>query len=228
MKQNRSPCCPENGFSLLELLVTLAITGLLATLLLAGTASARRFFDRGSALSPDVDRMFEAQRRLRTAIAAMRPVMRQDGIEPSVNAQGDETGFGFIAPPMDNAQPDALWRYRFQLTADGRLILYHLPSLDQRPDIGDLGASGWQATPLLENVATLRVSYFGPDSVGVSGRRWQLRWHRRPQPPDLVRVAITFREGDRRAWPDLIVRPAATVNAACKIDALTGRCGVDG
>lgn len=228
MNRRCGPKCGQAGFSLVEMLVTLAVTGFLAVLLLAGMASASRLFGRTAAGPPDVGQIVDAHRRLRVVIAGLRPVMRLDGIEPSVNAQGDEAGFGFIAPPMDNAQPDALWRYRFQLTADGRLMLYHLPSLDQRPDIGDLGASGWQAVPLLENVATLRVSYYGADPAGVGGRRWQTRWNRRPQPPDLVRVTLHFRQGDRRQWPDLVVRPAATVNTACRIDALTGRCGADG
>ncbi|MFM6830399.1 MAG: hypothetical protein ACKOVA_08750, partial [Novosphingobium sp.] len=76
---------------------------------------------------------------------------------------------------------------------------------------------------LLPAVDRLAISYFGP-VPGSTEQRWQPEWYDRTEPPALVRIAIGFREGDRRIWPDLIVRPAATSSSTCRLDRVTGRC----
>ena len=102
-------------------------------------------------------------------------------------------------------------------------MLYWVSGLDNRFDFETRAATGWQPVTLLKRVKTLTINYFGQD-VRAPGRRWQTSWIKRPQPPDLVRIRLGFANADRRVWPDLIVRPRATVNTACRIDALTGRC----
>lgn len=213
----------EAGYTLIELLVTLAITGLLATLILAGLGTSGRALVRMDNQTSSLDSVVFAQQSLRRRVENLRAVVRLDSLTPTVDAQGDEASFTFVAPPLDRAQPDALWRYRLMTTVGGDLMLYHLSTLDRRIDPNAPGSAGWAPTKLLTNVAALRIGYFGRDPLS-SERSWQTRWSRRAQPPDLVRVIVKFREGDGRKWPDLIVRPRATINTACKIDALTGRC----
>lgn len=216
----------ERGYTLIEMLVALAVTGLLAAMLLSGLSSANGFISRTAQRASGGDAVYEAQRMLRTRVEGLRPVIRLDSMEPTVDAQGDEASFSFQGPPPDAAQPDAPWRYRLQTTADGALMLYHASSLDRRYDFGAPGATGWQGQRVIDNVAAMRISYFGRDPIS-NGRRWQTRWFRRPQPPDLVRISVRFRDGDDRLWPDLVIRPRATINTACKIDALTGRCAFE-
>jgi general secretion pathway protein J len=213
----------QAGYTLVELLVVLAITGLMATMVLAAMGGAARFMTRADARTSRLDELVAAQRLLRDRVAGMRAITRLDSIVPSIDAQGDETSFTFIAPPPDRAAPDALWRYRLIVTAGGTLMLYHLNTLDRSVDANAPGAAGWRGTRLVDHVAAMRVGYFGRDPV-APGRRWQTRWFRRPQPPELVRIAIRFREGDARVWPDLVIRPRASVNLACTLDPLTGRC----
>lgn len=213
----------EAGFTLIEMLVTLAITGLLAALILAGLATSGRALVRMDAETADLDSIVMAQQSLRRRIESLRAVVRLDSLTPTVDAQGDEASFTFVAAPLDRAQPDALWRYRLMATAGGELNLYYASTLDRRFDATAPGSAGWTPIRLLGNVAALRIGYYGRDALKPE-RSWQTRWSRRAQPPDLIRVIVKFREGDKRIWPDLIVRPRATINTACKIDALTGRC----
>jgi general secretion pathway protein J len=211
------------GYTLIELLVTLAIAGLLAAMILAGLATSGRALARLESDTINMEAVVFAQQGLRYRLEGLRAIIRLDSSVPTVDAQGDEASFTFIAPPLDRAEPDALWRYRIVVTASGELVLFHANSLDRRFDVNAPGISGWQPTKLLTNVGSLRINYFGRDALSPE-RRWQTRWSRRAQPPDLIRISLKFRKGDKRAWPDLIVRPRATINAACKIDALTGRC----
>lgn len=213
----------RNGFTLVEMLVSLAVLSLVATMLLGGLQGVGAFVQRSDVRQAGFEEVASAHRLLRGRIEQLRPVVRQDSSIPQVDAQGDGGSFTFIAPPLDRAAPDALWRYRIIATAAGDLILYWANSLDDRYDF-EAGMAGWQPITLLKSVGAVAIDYMGEDLGGRSGRRWHASWAGRPQPPDLVRVRVTFRAGDRRSWPDLIVRPRATVNTACKIDALTGRC----
>jgi hypothetical protein len=35
---------------------------------------------------------------------------------------------------------------------------------------------------------------------------------------------VSFFEGERRQWPDLVIRPAPTVNVNCTLDPDTAQC----
>jgi hypothetical protein len=37
-------------------------------------------------------------------------------------------------------------------------------------------------------------------------------------------VRLTFEPGDARQWPDLIIRPQATIDVDCKLNPITHHC----
>lgn len=213
----------ETGFTLVEMLVSLGILSLLAVMLLQGLNATGHFTARAAAQTAGNDQLAAAQRLLRGRLERLHAVIRNTGARALVDAEGDENAFTFYGPPLARAEPDAPWRYRIVTTATGDLVLYWANGLDDRYDYGAEQTLGWQPITLLENVGRLSINYYGADPRG-RGRRWQTVWRDRPQPPDLIRVRLGFRAGDPRRWPDLIVRPRATVNAVCRIDKLTGRC----
>ena len=211
-----------NGFTLIEMLVSLGVLGLLSMLLLGGVFQTGSFLQRQAGRTGAREDVVTAQQLLRDRLEQLRPVIVGTSATPQVDVRGDEGVLNFIAPPLDRAAPDALWRYRIAVTAAGDLVLYWADTLDDGFDL-EAGTAGWRPILLARHVAAMRVSYFGENMTGM-GRGWQSRWIARPQPPELVRIALAFRDGDVRVWPDLIVRPRATVNTACRIAKLTGRC----
>jgi general secretion pathway protein J len=213
----------EAGFTLVEMLVSLILLGMLAGLLLTGLNGAGRFSARANGVVTGSDQISTAQMVIRNRIERLRAVTRLDSSVAIVDARGGERDFAFFAPPTDNEGPNMLQRYRLILTATGELILYGANGLDDRIDLNAKDLVGWRPNILLRDATSMSITYFGADRV-AGGRRWQNLWYDRPQPPELVRIRIGFPAGDRRTWPDLIIRPRATVNAACRIDALTGRC----
>jgi general secretion pathway protein J len=219
----RTPDMREEGFTLVEMLVSLVLLGLVAGMLLAGLNSAGRFSTRLAGIQSSSDQVAAAQMILRARIERLRAVTRLDSSVPIVDVRGGERDLAFFSTPNGNEGPDILQRYRLILTATGDLNLYVANGLDDRIDLNAKDLIGWRQKRLLQNVASLSISYFGADRI-AGGRRWQNLWYDRPQPPELVRIRLGFQPGDRRQWSDLVIRPRSTVNAACRIDALTGRC----
>ncbi len=225
-----APCPPgraarpgAKGFTLVELLVALALMGMAAALILqglqmAGTVSLRQ---RGS--SSDLEDIVGAQRLIRARIERMSTVIRLDSALPIVDARGSASDFRFIAPALDRSSPAALDRYLLTRTAGGDLVLYSVSTRDGAIDRNGVDLANWLPVTLLRDTAGLSIDYFGIDDAGRM--RWQERWWDRPQPPALVRIRVGFPSGDRRRWPDLMIRPRATMDTSCKPDALTGRCG---
>ena len=109
-------------------------------------------------------------------------------------------------------------RYRLTLGDQGDLALGSAP-----PQVDAEAGAVYTDQVLLQDVGGLSISYYGPDETGASPQ-WRTDWSRRATPPDLVRVRLALKAGDRRVWPDLIVHPAAAVDTLCSIDPSTGAC----
>ena len=210
------------GFTLVEMLVSLAILGMMATMLLGGLASVSRLSLRENTQAAWRERVISAQRLLREQLVLLSSQTRNDSSVPIVDANGDAGRFTFFAPPLGDARPIELQRYRITVTPAGTLVLYRAGGLDDRFDNLGRAQAGWQAIPLLDGVRSFEISYYGEDKLG-RGRRWQTEWAFHPQPPDLIRIRATMASPDAK-WPDLVVRPRSTLNTACEIDPLNGRC----
>lgn len=216
----------EAGFTLVELLVSLALMGLMAALLGNTLYAAGRFSTDLSPRQASDGRIAAIQQLLRQRIERLRGVTSLNSSVALVDVRGNPQDFAFFAPAPGSGGPDMLQRFRLVRTATGDLILYQANGLDDRIDLNAKGMLGWRPHVLLRDVSYLGMSYFGIDPIAGS-RRWQPQWHDRPQPPELIRIRVAFPSGDKRRWPALIVRPRATVNTACRIDVLTGKCAGD-
>jgi len=192
----------ERGFTLVEMLVSLALLGLAATMMATGFASATRLTRSNEARTAAGETVEAAQSALRDRIERLRPATRFDGAALAADFEGGPESMTFVALPSAAERPSPQRRFRLELDIDGNLAL------------GD--------AKLLSGVEALQIAYFGPDATGVP--RWTDEWSARPTAPEAIRIGVTFARGDRRHWPDLIVRPATTVDTTCVLDVNTGKC----
>ncbi|MGL4542574.1 MAG: PulJ/GspJ family protein, partial [Polymorphobacter sp.] len=167
------------GFTLLEMLVSLALMGMAAGLLVAALGTGRNLAVRSANAADATEAVVAAQMLLRTRIEAMRAEARFDASAPYADVRGDAFRLSFTAPAADALRPAPEQRYRL-LLQQGALMLYHVDPLRRGINTDDPSLRGWSAAPLLGGVRDFDIAYFGvgpPDN----SRRWRQFWQDRPR-----------------------------------------------
>jgi type II secretory pathway pseudopilin PulG len=200
----------------MEMLVSLAIMGMVATMMLSGVATGKRVWERTDSLDSAVEEVAGAQMLLRQRLEHVYPVTVFDTLPPTTDFDGESSTLTFVAPPRVAQSPSALRRYKLWLSPHGDLVLSSVSTVAVNPTVAD------ENLVLLSGVQALDLAYFGPDDKGQPG--WQLQWVKQPMAPQLIRVHVAFERGDAREWPDLLVRQLVTIDSECVFNPATGHC----
>lgn len=213
------------GFSLVEMLVSLVVLGLAAVLLAAGIGRVGLSLDLASRSDSRVDAIATAQFVLRERLAGTQPVPDSQAVATTLDFVGLDRRVDFIGAAPDAVAPDAMHFYRIARDPDGDLTLFNVSTLDQRVDAHNQSTVGWAAHPLVSGTTAIEIRYLGRSTFARDqGLVWQSNWTHRPDLPLLVRVRVSFPDGDPRVWPDLIVHPRAAVPDDCPPDAGPNGC----
>ncbi|MBV8505671.1 MAG: prepilin-type N-terminal cleavage/methylation domain-containing protein [Acetobacteraceae bacterium] len=181
----------QRGFTLLELLVALAVFGLL----LLGLSQTIRFgltaWRQEVRLSDGQGDLDAVDRSLRSIIENLAPA--DDTVRTAITGSASEfTGRTRLRVPGPDLEPVPV--EAALAVSDSRLVLrwrpYHHATLLRPPPP--------QETDLMDGVTSLQIAYWQPSGVWVSS--WQ-----QPDLPVLIRLRLRLR-GDRR-WPDIVVAP---------------------
>lgn len=199
----------EGGFTLVEMLVSLALLATAAALMIGGFTASRGAWRRMQAREEAGETVASAETRLRAVLEQMVVRARFEQATPYVDLDGDAERFTFASAPPAGETPGPTRPVQLSLTRSGEL---QLAPVDKETDE--------TSEVLLKGASALEIGYYDGGAAGG----WREAWDRRPAPPQLVRVRVAFPAGDRRVWPELIVRPAATVDVQCVVDGDTGLC----
>lgn len=208
----------DSGFTLVEMLVSLALLAMAAMMMATGFSSGARLWAREEQRTSAGQSVEAVQSLIRDRIERLRPVTRSEGDKLFSDLDGDAGHFTFIALPTDTERPAPMRRYSLSLDDRGELMLSSTGKLDDS-DAPEQAVD----KVMLRRVQAMDISYYGPDPSGGSPG-WRQEWSDRETPPELVRVRLRFASGDPRTWPELIMRPAASVDTLCTIMAETGKC----
>jgi general secretion pathway protein J len=207
----------DAGYTIVEMLASLLIMGVISTMMISGVTAGRRVWERTDAGNEAAEQVAGAQLLLRQRIEHVYPVTSFEKFPPIIEFDGESSTMTFIAPPRVAQSPSALRHYKLWLSPHGDVTLSSLSTVAINPQ----GAAD-ENLVLLSRVQALDLAYFGPNDNGVLG--WQLQWAKQGQVPSLVRVHVAFESGDRRVWPDLLVKPRVTVDSGCVFNPANGRC----
>lgn len=210
----------SRGFTLVELLVALAISGLVAALLLQSLRLGLTGRDRIGAAAHAAEDVEALHRFLRTLVHEMR-------LEPSYERRGRLVRpFHGTAREMTFSAPDApapyeagLLRHRLVFDTTARALL--LVSADDSAGHDDPAlARSARRTVLLEGVEDAVLSYLEPAGSG----RWLPRWVEEDRLPAAIRLVVAFGEGDDRRWIPFVARTFAAGPAFCDFDPVARGC----
>lgn len=191
----------QDGFTLIEVLVSLILLALVLALLSGAARFARGTWDAAARLDReagyDVAGLF-----LRSRLAEAMPLFEQtESGMVRVAFDGTKESLSFVAPAQNGPAGAGLYRFALQ---GGRgagqdrgpsaLLVRVSPYQTKAHEPGADAQSEVHA--LVEDVATFAFKYFGRGQLRAAPA-WHEVWPRRDTLPDLVELDITRRNGDR-------------------------------
>lgn len=204
----------EDGFTLLELLVSLTLLGLLFVLLFGGLRFGMRAWERGTTTGDASEQLQSVQGLLRGEFericprrVAASPPADSSPPPPVLQFAGDTGAMRFLAPAPAAAGGQACARIVLAVEPDGALkrLVLHLGATDS-------------GTDLVRGAQAIDFAYL------PRGGAWQSGWRGQAMLPALLRLRVTFAAGDARAWPELFVAPRISADTDCTYDAATKSC----
>ena len=188
----------SRGFTLLELLVALAVTSAVVALMFAGVGVIGRSEERNQRVIERSERMSVVSQWLGRKFDTLRLLSRRDENIFVNFFSGNAAGAIWVAPLPERGDAGGLYVFRMSPLrhADGRVDL----SVEAVPYDGALMALDWGKAlreTLLSDVRTLQWHY----QDGQTGQ-WTQQWDSaKAQYPARIRVEIADARGD---WPPLV------------------------
>lgn len=202
----------EAGFTLVELLVSLAVLALLTSFIASGLTFGARMADRTLLASRDFEEVRAVQSVLLEGLSHTYPKTLGEGRERLIDFEGNRSGLAYWSklPPAFGKSGYVRTEIRTETFRSGKALVMAWCFENKSPCI---------EKPLLEGIASFEVTYFDAE------RQTRLAsWKGRRALPGLLSIKVVFPEGDERQWPDLWVRPRIDQAASCRFDPVSKRC----
>ena len=211
----------EAGFTLVELLVGLALFSLLVTLLFGNVRFGLRAWQNAGANAEQFDRNMIAQDLVRRTIGNLYPMLVTNGaLQQQIDFEGTKEAVSFLG----NAPiaPNGGGRFRFNVFIERRQAQADLV-VSSTPELATASDQSTTRTLLVSGIDRAEFSYFGAAATERK-LQWNDSWMQRSDIPGLIRLRVAFRSGDARVWPELLIAPRILADVSCVYDPITMRC----
>jgi len=210
----------EAGFTLVELLATIALLSLVSVILLRSLSFGLKAWERGAVHAERIDQTIVVQDLVRRMIEDAYPFLPDgDPARRQMLFTGAAEELDFLAPAPRSLQGGGRSRLRLSVVKHGSFAdLVLTSSLELASD-----AAPPVKKVLLANAASITFSYLGKRRSDRAPA-WQERWTGEFALPLAVRVHVTFPDGDTRPWPELLIAPRIGADVGCIYDPLTKQC----
>lgn len=216
MRQSRR----QSGFTLIEVLVSLALMAMIATILITSLQIGGITWQRVTRTTSQNDDIAQTQDFLRRRLSTLYPYAGRssDTQRPALLTEGGNLEFTSDSP---DAVATGLIRYRLSVDrSSGDFVVQSHSGVDvSLPD-----ADRWATERLLRHVDSFAVQFWQP--AGESPGRWVDRWDDLTHVPSLIRIDITLSANDPRQWPPLYIEPRVTTSINCEFDVVSRQCRI--
>lgn len=193
------------GFTLVELLIAIALFGLILTGLYSGLRMATRASDAGEAHATDNDELRAVIGFLRFELGQVYPLVFSDENDQQVIFKGEPDRLSFVASLPQHRGVEGAYLISLVVDQDRLVLRYRLTKPD-RQYLFESGDTGKEVV-LVPGVENVGFSYYGKRGRTA---RFYSRWDDPERLPKLLRMRIRPK-GRGVHWPDLIVAIRAEV-----------------
>lgn len=207
----------EAGYTLAELLVVLALLGIMAVLMGEGMRFGGRVWETVHRKTQDMEAISGGQALLRTVLQRIVPRSPDPTLEDSpelFSATASAMSFTAFVPAAMDASGLARVDIRVVPAAGGQGLVMSWSPL--------LGPARTQQRVLVSKADNVALLYARRDAGGVLA--WQDTWRDPTMAPDLIRIRITGLGRKPSGWPDLLVRPRISRDPTCSYDPVSFGC----
>jgi general secretion pathway protein J len=195
---------PDAGFSLMEVIVALALLSLI-TAMLAGSIKSTRsilaMIDRNTTASA----LLPAQSYLRAALTQTVPAPGASAPDATPSLTGEPASIRFRTLYSPKGLIEGLYDIQVRLEPSAnRAQLFDLVVRQklarQQPPAGPDETAHHLRSVLASNVRSVSFRYFGADTLSSDEADWSQTWSSAERLPRLVRVEVTFAPDEAQSW----------------------------
>lgn len=208
-RHNRPHTSPQQGFTLLELLISLTLLGLILVLLFGGLRLSVRSWDSVQQKVDNRNSVRSVEGFLRREMEQIYPYRWKNVPVPRYAFVGERHKLNFVAPMPSRIGVGGLYAIalEFEQTGNGRRVTWrHMPVGPHMQDFSTLEPVKEMvlAETELSAVDDIWLSYFGRETASAAPR-WVDRWDSTVTMPQLIRIQVRFADGTE--WAEFVVAP---------------------
>lgn len=199
----------ESGFTLLELLIGLALLGFILALMFGGLRLGIKSWDAGALKSEEMTRIRVFESFVRRQLSEVYPYVWKPADSQTLAFRGDPNAIYYVGfLPGGSGGRNGLYLLSLEVERSARIQRMVLKSLPISREMRDFsGMQGVEQTVLAsgiiaEGVEELVFGYFGTET-GQTEPRWLTHWKDPKRLPQLVRLQVRLTSGQE--WPELVV-----------------------
>jgi general secretion pathway protein J len=205
-ERGRDASAGEAGFSLVELLVSLALLSLLAAILASGVGLGQRVWLRSEDMAQASRVMFDAQSALSRLLQDLQPLHVDAQTSRTIEFRGTADELEGIVPLPPHIGLGGLYRLHLFRNRSER----HLDLTFQAYEQGTLPASRTGndeagLTTLASDIDSLELRYFAKATSEEAGS-WRSDWQGQEELPALISIRVKSAKPGV-VWPELLIAP---------------------
>jgi prepilin-type N-terminal cleavage/methylation domain-containing protein len=206
----------QRGYSLVELLVVLALMGLIAVAMSGGIRFGTRVWERTGAQVETQEQMQGAQALLRAVLSRTAPRLFDPVLAAQETFAGSPNQMSFIATMPPALGGSGLARFTLQASPSDDGVALQIAWTPER------GERTERRQVLLRGARAISFAYAKVEPG--SGPQWSESWASDLGMPALVRIRADFAQSATHHWPELIVRARIDRDSSCIFDPVSFEC----